>query len=346
MRGNEAWQRALAAGTAFLGCALLAPGAPFAQERAPAERAAAEPAAADPGPRGTLVLLDGGAPQVLFVDAATGATRGTAPTGLGPRAVAAQGGRLYVANRGTERTPGSSVTVIDAAARRAERTLPVCDGCGPAALAFDEGGTLWIAAQADPALLALAPPYGRPRVTRLDDAPASVAAAGDPVAAGLAGRDVAVLAPAAATTRRLGVAVAPALLVRRPGTAEVWTAAGAEPALVAIDLSRDGSAARVSHRAPAFVQDLAFLPDGSGVLVAGGRDRMVVLLETSGGRERARIAFASAPRRISVSPDGRFAAVLLPEEGRVALVALGAGALRPAGGFEVEIDVAGWTWLE
>lgn len=291
---------------------------------------------------GALAVVDADRHEVLFVGL-DGRVAASAPTGVGPRAAAVREGALFVADRGTERAPGSSVSVIDLGTRTARRTIAVCDGCGPAALAFAPDGTLWIAAQAQPALLALSPPYERVRATPLDDAPASVVAAGFGAAAGLAGRDVATLERPGATPRRAGIAGAPEVLAARPGGSEVFTAAGAEGALVALDLA----AARPARRlpAPAFVQDLAFARADT-LLVACGRDRILVALDPETGRERARVGFASAPRRIAVAADGARAAVTLPEEGRVALVAIGDDALRVTGAFDLDAEAAALVWID
>ncbi len=294
---------------------------------------------------GRLVLADTAAHRVTVVSAA-GVPLAQIPTGVGPRGMTVHGGLLYVADGGTERAPGSSVTVIDLARLAALRTLAPCEGCAPRDLAFDERGSLWIAALVPPALIEARPPYlHATRSTALDVAPVRlVAAGGTRLALGAtAGTGLTVFDTASRVTSAVDLGAAAALVAARPHSAEVWCAL-APAGRLAIN-GAPGTAPR-TLAVPAFPQDLAFTPDGRLALLTAARDRVLLVLDATTGRELGRTVFTSAPRDLAPAPDGTAVAVFLPEEERVAIVALGDGRTpRVAAGFAVEGSPAAMLWV-
>ncbi len=272
------------------------------------------------------------------------------PTGIGPRGLAVQGGKLFVADEGLERAPGSSLTIIDLQSLAAERTLFLCEACGPRGLAFDAQGVLWVAAAAPPSLIEVRPPYSRRgRTFSVNEGPpGEVAAAADGafVAGALSGAGrVRLLVGAARRAATLEVGSAPARLASRPGAAEVWATTGPEAGVAVIRVPATGAARADRLAAPAFPQDIAFTPDGGRALVTGARDRVLVLLDSSSGRELSRLTFDSAPQQIAVSPDGRQAAVFLPAEEKIAVVQLTGASLTRGTTFAIPAGVVELLWL-
>lgn len=304
-------------------------------------------AAAPPG--GRLFVSEAELHQVE-VYAPTGEMLRRIPTGVGPRGMAAYGGKLFVADYGVERAPGSSVSIADLQSLQAERTVLLCEACGPRALTFDERGVLWVSAEAPPCLIETPPPYDRAgRVFPLEEgAPAqvAVAAGGSFVAASLSGAArIRVLDGPERRAVSLEVGSAPERLAPRPGVAEVWSTTGPEGWLAVVRPPAPSGSRWDRRRSPAFPQDLAFTPDGGRLLVTAGRDRALVMLDPATGGEITRLPFGSPPKQVVVSPDGRGAAVFLPAEEQVAVVQLGDRSLTVLRTFPVPASVVELLWL-
>lgn len=294
---------------------------------------------------GRLLFTDTAAHRVTVVSA-TGVPLAQIPTGVGPRGMVEHDGLLYVADGGTERAPGSSVTVVDLARLVAVRTLAPCEGCAPRDVAFDERGSLWIAAQAPPALIEARPPFARAaRSAALDGAPARlVAAGGARLAVGVtAGAGLTLFDTTTRTASTVDLGGAAALVAARPHADEVWTALA--PAGRLAITGAPGAAPR-TLTVPAFPQDLAFTADGRFALLTAARDRVLVVFDAAAGREAGRLSFESAPRNLAPSPDGSQVAVFLPEAERIAIVSVGDGRTpKVVTSFAVEGAPAALLWV-
>lgn len=270
--------------------------------------AGAPPCGAAAPPR--LVLADAERHEVVFL-AADGSIAGRAPTGPAPGALALDRGRLLVAAGGTERAPGSTVTLVDPATMTAQRTLFACEACAPRGLAVDPGGTLWLAAERPASLVAVRAPWSRPGHAFTVDGGVPSALAITPaglIAATLAGgSDVVIFDPAARTARRVPVGPVPQGIAVRPGHDEVVTIVAPEGRIVTIDAATAGAGA--GRPGPAYPAGFAFTPDGRRLLVLGGKDKILAVLDAESGRETSRVRFDESPVRLAVSPDGVTAAV-------------------------------------
>ncbi|MBP7146664.1 MAG: hypothetical protein KBD01_03900 [Acidobacteria bacterium] len=302
---------------------------------------AVSPAGAAGGARLALTLLDQ-AKLVILAD--TGALAGEFPTGPGPRGIAEQGGRLFVANRGLESDAGSTVSIIDPRVNPASREVKLCERCAPRALAFDRRGTLWMSAQAHQALYRIDPPYEQPSAsvvvawgwpTEIDVLPEA-----DLVAVGFRGAPVMAFVDAIKmSASRVETGPVPETVAVRPGSGEVWAALNPSAQLVIV---RGGKAERIAG--PRYPLDIGFTPDGSRALVTSGGEPGLVLIDAATRKEVARVALGSMPRELAVSPDGSRVAVALPEAKKVAIVRLGE---RPAVEREVAVGgtVGGMIWI-
>src|SRR5690349_15527481 len=91
-----------------------------------------------PGPAGVVIASNMLDHTATLLDARTGATLATLPTGRGPHEVAvSHDGRLaLVSNYGPREAPGSTITVVDVAARAVARTIDLGDVRRPHGISF------------------------------------------------------------------------------------------------------------------------------------------------------------------------------------------------------------------
>jgi DNA-binding beta-propeller fold protein YncE len=288
---------------------------------------AASPAVAQAAPGGRILasLEDGHRVVALSL---RGEELASGPTGVGPRGLAVRDGKLFVANRGTERAPGSSVTILDLQTLQPERTVFACEACAPNDLAFDADGGLWLTGQAHKALVLVPPPY--------EQIAASVLAAwgwpteieplgpsGLLLGAVKGGADLALLDPATRQVTRLGAAVSPTRVVGRPGGDEVWAVLRPAGVLLRVTPAAvdrwDPEAAQVIMLSQAL--SLAFAHGGSA-LVAGTGEGRLLTFEPDSGERRGELQLDGVPILLAPSPDGRYVAVALHGGERIVVVDL------------------------
>jgi hypothetical protein len=260
--------------------------------------------------------------EVVFLDTA-GQIVGRAPTAHGPRGLALYDGKLYAAARGVEDIPGSTIAEIDAARMLKLRDIVVCARCAPRALAFDANGTMWVSAQAHNAVYVMRAPYEAPLGS-------VVVAWGWPTQiVPLAGREAVAVAfrgtPTAAvldTGRAMPVEIGPTpeVVASRPGAPEAWYALNPAGQLARVTLPEGGTPTAERFGQIPFPQGIAFTRDGKRALVTSGGARALVVFDAASRAESGRLVFETAPREITVSPDGSRAALYFPESKRVAIV--------------------------
>jgi YVTN family beta-propeller protein len=101
-------------------------------------------------PSGTLLVLNKNDATMVFVDPATGNVTATVAVGEGPHELAASedGKWAFASNYGTGSAPGSTISMIDVAAKKELRRIDVSPLRRPHGLAF-AGGKLYFTAEAD-----------------------------------------------------------------------------------------------------------------------------------------------------------------------------------------------------
>ena len=106
-------------------------------------------AAAQPS-GGTLLVLNKEDATLVFVDPATGKVTGTVPVGQGPHELVTSndGKWAFASNYGTGPAPGSTISMIDIAAKKELRRIDVSPLRRPHGLWF-AGGKLYFSAEAD-----------------------------------------------------------------------------------------------------------------------------------------------------------------------------------------------------
>ena len=98
------------------------------------------------GPRGTVIASNMVDHTVTILDAATGRSLATLPTGKGPHEVTVShdGKWALVSNYGIRGEPGNSIAVIDVARRAVVRTISLAEHRRPHGMSFLPGDTLFV----------------------------------------------------------------------------------------------------------------------------------------------------------------------------------------------------------
>jgi DNA-binding beta-propeller fold protein YncE len=98
------------------------------------------------GPRGTVIASNMVDHTVTILDAATGRSLATLPTGKGPHEVTVShdGKWALVSNYGVRGEPGNSIAVIDVARRAVVRTISLAEHRRPHGMSFLPGDTLFV----------------------------------------------------------------------------------------------------------------------------------------------------------------------------------------------------------
>lgn len=300
-------------------------------------RLAAAPVASIPDePTGTIAVAIASEHLVEFYSP-SGERTGSTPTGISPRSLAQRDNQLFVANRGSDRAPGSDLSVIDLQRRQTIRTIQACAACAPRGLAFGPDGTLWISAQKDQAVYWMSPPYRDPAGSAIVawGWPQEIAAVeGQPLLVAGMRNNTAVAVIDARTagtprTSRIEIGPVPDHVIARPGTSEIWVSVNPLGQLAVLTAQTDGFGAAEKFRSVDYPTDLAFTPDGRLVCVsAAGVTIDFAVFDAQARTRLATLDLDGLAQDLSISPDGRFAAVTVETtDGRhaLAIVALGDG---------------------
>ncbi len=274
------------------------------------------------------------------------------PTGLDPAGLAVVGDSLFVANRGTERAPGSSLTEIDLRQRRAVRTIFACEACAPTALLSGGDGELFVTGQRHRAVLRFEPPYDAPARAWMTSwgLPVSLVAVpgSDLLLVGMdRTNEVGVIDPGDSRARRLALDLWPRRPQARPGHAEVWvgTSQGWVYVLTPDVLAGTADPERVKARTR--ILDIAFDGGGSRALVAAASVPGVVVIDAE-RREVVKVnTFPKAVRRVLRQPGtGDRFALLLVESTDVVITELDeTGTLRERERIDLGAQPEELVWL-
>jgi YVTN family beta-propeller protein len=232
---------------------------------------------------GTLVVLNKSEASASLIDVASGRVSATVRTGEGPHEAAASpdGRSVLVTNYGTQRAPGSSLTLIDVAAGKAVKTIELPANARP-------HGVRWLDARR-----ALVTAEGMRSLLIVD------VAEGTLDGAVVTGQEVAHMVAATPDGRRAFVAnigsgnVTAVDLAARTVLGHVATGKGAE----GIDVS----------------------PDGKQVWVTNREADNVTVMDAASLAVEATLPSASFPIRVKLTPDGRRALVSNAKAGDLAV---------------------------
>jgi len=287
-------------------------------------------------PRGTLLVSHSGESSVGFYDAATGKSLAALATGRGPHeiTVSRDSSTAYIAisGAGPSGAPGNTITVVDLKRRAVKATFTLADCRQPHDTRISrDGRRLWVACAPAQATLELDARTGdalRTLKTNLDGG-WFVEATPDGrklYVPHLEGKAISVVDVESGAARALysgstqfGIAIA-------PDGREVWVSDRDRQQLSIIDTATDTITAGVMLDPPpqgqsAFAR-LRFTPDGRSVAVVRGAQMMLI-----DARKRAiawTLDLPHAGKVLTISPDGRFAAVSHPGADRVSIIDLSA----------------------
>lgn len=302
--------------------------------------------AASSGDARTLVVANKSADTVSLIDLASGREVATLPTGKAPHevAISADGRRAAITNYGSREAPGSSLTLLDLAGRRVEKTIDLGEHRRPHGVVWSaDGRGLWVTAEGSKALLEVDVAEGKVRralPTAMEVSHmVAVTAAGDRAfvanirSGNVTALDLAsgqVLAQIATGDGAEGIGV-------DPGGEELWVSNRAVDTLTVLgarDLAR-----RAELPAPGFPIRLAFTPDAARVLVSAAKSGRLLVFDrrerravgevafaekAAGGEGRLMTGFGDSPVPIGVVVDatGRFAYVAMSNADRIAEIDL------------------------
>ncbi len=255
----------------------------------------------------------------------------TIATGISPRGLAAHEGKLYVANWGHSEAPGSSLTRIDLATLRADKTISACMGCAPLALLFDGQQRLWMVGQGHRAVYRLDPPWDKPAASTLVPWgwPTSLAPLGQSgkILVGMrASDDLAILDPETMKVSALTVGPVPGEVLARPGHDEGWAVTNPMNAvhkITASDVAQTDQGYVVEALVmPNFLGQAVFTADGKYMLVTCQEALGLLVIDPESGDLVSKLTFEKAPRQVALAPSGKQAAVLIPASNELAIVDL------------------------
>lgn len=262
--------------------------------------------------------------EVRFPD---GSLETTIPTGIEPNGMLVREGKLWVANRGVSRAPGSSLTVIDLKTRRSERTVFACEACAPHDLVFDAEGTLWFIGQAHGAVYRMESPFRRPAGSTVisKGRPMTLLpfADGDTMVVGMRGTaSVALIGDPAEAPTMLDVESNPERLLVRPGSEEIWTfSAAARVTGVIREGGEDGPEVELIRGSASF-HSMAFTPDGTKMLVGASPGDSLRVFDAISRDEVGTLVLEGVPTRMALAPDGKRLALFMGDVDAMAIVSV------------------------
>ena len=229
----------------------------------------------------TLIVLNKSDATAALIDAASGETRAVIDTGTAPHEVAVHAGTAVVCNYG-DRTPGSTLTVIDVAAGEVLRTIELGRHRRPHGIQFEDDGRHVLVTTEDSRSL-----------VRVD------VQAGELVDAWPTDQSVS------------------HMLALTPDRARAFVANIRSGTVTAIDLAAGTVLAQIATGRGA--EGVAVTPDGREVWVTNRDEDTLSIVDARSLELEATLPCGTFPIRIAVTPDGRRALVSNASSGDVAV---------------------------
>ena len=239
------------------------------------------PTPAPAEPASTLIVLNKSDASASLIEARTGATLATLPTGVGPHEVAVRGSIAVVCDYGEEQ-PGSTLTVLDVQAGRVARTIELGRHRRPHGIQFEDDGRHVIVTTEDSRSL-----------LRVD-----------------------VLAGVVTDTWSTDQDVSH-MVVLTPDHSRAFVANIGSGTVTAIDLREGEVLAQIPTGRQA--EGLAVTPDGSEVWVGNRAEDTITILDARSLEVEATLSCGQFPIRIAITPDGVHALVSNARSGDVAV---------------------------
>jgi DNA-binding beta-propeller fold protein YncE len=283
-----------------------------------------------------LVVASSGASHVTLIDPGSGTKLAEVPVGKGPHEVIASAdGRLaWVADSGA-----TSVTLVDLEKRRAVRTLELND-CGPHDLARPRAGSpLFITCARQKTLLEIDPWTGeelKRHALEVEGAWMTAVSRDGTRAftANLEGGGMTAIDRKSGRITNLTTSEGEIGIAVTPDGRQVWLANSKTSKVTVFDAKtlKVLGAFETGAESPSRVR---FTPDGKRAVITFGLAKKVGVYDTSTRKAAQWIEIDSGSKVLTISPDGRKAAVSAPHKDAVMILDLVAGKML------AKIDVAG-----
>lgn len=287
----------------------------------------ASSAAASPG--AMLLVVNKAEARMAMIDPASLQVIAHVPTGEGPHEVAASAdGRFaFVSNYGTRDSPGSTLSVIDLAARKEIKRVDLGPLLRPHGL-VEAGGKVYFTAEGSRAVARFDPAAGRidwlmgtgQDVTHM----LVVTAQAKKIYTANIGSDTVTViaqgeAPGRSRIAQIAVGRQPEGMDIAPDGRELWVGHNDDGSLSIIDTRTDKVQETIQvGQTPIRVK---FTPDGRRVLIADERANEVVVFDAATRTAVKRIGVA-VPIGILITPDSRRAFVASPDAHKVSVIDL------------------------
>jgi DNA-binding beta-propeller fold protein YncE len=298
-------------------------------------------------PRGTIVVSNMNDNTAMLLDAESGRTLATLPTGEGPHevAVSRDGRRAVVSNYGVRGKPGHSLTLIDVEKLDTVRTIDLRDYQRPHGMVFLPGDTLLaVTSEVSRAVLLVDVRSGTVVATRPSSGRGThmlgLTARGDRLVMGNIGDGtITVLDPFATDSGRvIRVAAQPEGVAISPDGLFAWAGSNRDSVVLVVDLR--ASAVVDTLRGFGLPYRMAISPDGRTGVVTDPVKARIRVLDAATRRLRfdiavsadslvstAEVAGSPSPEGVAISRDSRWAFVTLQGRNRVATIDLSRGAI-------------------
>jgi len=290
-------------------------------------------------PAGALLIVNKSADTLAFVDPVRLELLGTVPTGRAPHEVAVDpaGTTAYVSNYGTAEAPGSSVTVVDLAARRATATIDLGSFTRPHGIVVAPDGMVWVTCEGSRAVVVIDPKQGK--VIRSYETGEQVthmvvltADGGKAFTANIRSNTVTMIDKASGAITRIEVGEGPEGIDIAPDGRELWVAHRGDGGLSIIDPTSGKVTATLAKVGEMPIR-VKFTPDGTRVIISCARGNEIVVYDAKTRAPITRIPTGAMPVGVLVLPDGNTAFVANTMADKVTRVDLktgaGAGSVSP-----------------
>jgi DNA-binding beta-propeller fold protein YncE len=275
----------------------------------------------------TLLVLNKRDATLAFVDPAAMKVVAKIPTGEGPHevAVSEDGKTAIVCNYGTGPNPGTTLMVVDVAARKELRRVTLPGLLRPHGIQA-VGSRFYFTAEGSRAVARYDPAADRidwiggtgAEVTHM-----LVVVPGEKkiYTANIGGNSVSVLdltnAPRQITLKQIAVAKGPEGIDLAPDGSAVWVAGRTpEGGITVIDPKTD-AVVRTIATSTKFANRLKFTRDGKQVLISDPTNGDITILDTTSGEVVKKITTAAGPSGIQLTTDGKRLYVACAAAGKV-----------------------------
>ncbi len=282
------------------------------------------------GLTGTVVITNKTPSTATIVDVGSGRTLATLPTGNGPHEVviSKDGQTAVITDYGTGPAPGSSLTVIDVAGLRVERTIDIAPYSRPHGLVFLPGDTLVaVTVEASQAVITVDVRSGTVVSTAKTNKAGShmvgVSADGGIGWTGDMGSNTVTELDmkTGRIVRSIDVPERPEAINVTTDGSEVWVGSNSTGKISVID----GYTGSVNTAAEGFQWPyrVLFSPDAETVVIPDYRAEVVRFFGRRSRQEQGKLTFlGGGPQGITYTPDGKHILLSLSSESRVAVISM------------------------